>query len=152
MTKINTKMMADMHARRLAGETPEIIAAAHGLKIMTVYQHLRRTYGLSARLPGPANDNNSNRTTHMAARNGGCSTLSGLMPVSLPRVVTAANDNDADLQAGLAVNEYGLAAVAAWVTHVYVCIQASAWILLAFGCIVAPVGIIHGFGVWLGAF
>lgn len=46
----------------------------------------------------------------------------------------------------------GLAAVAAWVTHVYVCIQASAWILLAFGCIVAPVGIIHGFGVWLGAF
>ncbi len=45
-----------------------------------------------------------------------------------------------------------IAAVAAWVTHVYVCIQASAWILLAFGCIVAPVGIIHGFGVWLGAF
>lgn len=44
------------------------------------------------------------------------------------------------------------AIVAAWVTHVYVCIQASAWILLAFGCVVAPVGIIHGFGVWLGAF
>ncbi len=44
------------------------------------------------------------------------------------------------------------AAVAAWVTHVYVCIQASAWILLTFGCIVAPVGIIHGVGVWLGAF
>ncbi len=45
-----------------------------------------------------------------------------------------------------------VATVAAWVTHVYVCIQASAWILLAFGCIVAPVGIIHGVGVWLGAF
>ncbi|WP_235775120.1 hypothetical protein [Agrobacterium pusense] len=45
-----------------------------------------------------------------------------------------------------------IAAVAAWVTHVYVCIQASAWILLAFGCVVAPVGIIHGVGVWLGAF
>ncbi|WP_111788302.1 hypothetical protein [Agrobacterium tumefaciens] len=45
-----------------------------------------------------------------------------------------------------------VAAVAAWVTHVYVCIQASAWILLAFGCVVAPVGIIHGVGVWLGAF
>lgn len=46
----------------------------------------------------------------------------------------------------------GLAAIAAWITHVYVCIQASAWILLAFGCVVAPVGIIHGVGVWLGAF
>ena len=45
-----------------------------------------------------------------------------------------------------------IAAVAAWVTRVYVCIQASAWILLAFGCVVAPVGIIHGVGVWLGAF
>ncbi|OJH53506.1 hypothetical protein ATN81_19150 [Agrobacterium pusense] len=45
-----------------------------------------------------------------------------------------------------------VAAAAAWVTHVYVCIQASAWILLAFGCVVAPVGIIHGVGVWLGAF
>lgn len=45
-----------------------------------------------------------------------------------------------------------IAAVAAWVTHVYVCIQASSWILLAFVCIVAPVGIIHGVGVWLGAF
>lgn len=46
----------------------------------------------------------------------------------------------------------GLAAFAAWVTHVFVCIKASAWILLAFGCIVAPVGVIHGIGVWFGAF
>jgi len=42
--------------------------------------------------------------------------------------------------------------VAAWITHVIVCIKASAWVLLAFGCIIAPVGVIHGFGVWLGAF
>jgi len=45
-----------------------------------------------------------------------------------------------------------LAAVAAWITHVLVCIKAGAWILLAFGCFVAPVGVIHGIGVWLGAF
>lgn len=45
-----------------------------------------------------------------------------------------------------------LAAIAAWITHVIVCIKASAWILLAFGCIVAPVGIIHGIGVWFGVF
>ena len=42
--------------------------------------------------------------------------------------------------------------LAAWVTHVVVCIKASAWILLAFGCVVAPVGVIHGIGVWLGIF
>lgn len=45
-----------------------------------------------------------------------------------------------------------IAAAAAWITHVIVCIKASAWILLLFGCIVAPVGIIHGVGVWFGAF
>lgn len=45
-----------------------------------------------------------------------------------------------------------LASLAAWVTHVTVCIKASAWILLAFGCVVAPVGVIHGFGLWLGVF
>ncbi|WP_342152297.1 hypothetical protein [Methylorubrum sp. SB2] len=42
--------------------------------------------------------------------------------------------------------------IAAWVTHVVVCIKASAWVLLAFGCIVAPVGVVHGVGVWLGVF
>lgn len=42
--------------------------------------------------------------------------------------------------------------VAAWITHVVVCIKASSWILLLFGCVVAPVGVIHGIGVWLGAF
>lgn len=45
-----------------------------------------------------------------------------------------------------------LATVAAWITHVVVCIKASAWILLLFGCVVAPVGVIHGVGVWLGVF
>ncbi|MBB5664784.1 hypothetical protein GGE68_002981 [Rhizobium leguminosarum] len=45
-----------------------------------------------------------------------------------------------------------LAAMAAWITHVIVCIKASAWVLLAFGCVVAPVGVVHGFGVWLGVF
>lgn len=45
-----------------------------------------------------------------------------------------------------------LGSVAAWITHVVVCIKASAWILLLFGCIVAPVGVIHGVGVWFGAF
>lgn len=42
--------------------------------------------------------------------------------------------------------------IAAWITHVIVCIKASAWILLAFGCIVAPVGVVHGVGIWFGVF
>ncbi|WP_247750173.1 hypothetical protein [Rhizobium sp. 16-449-1b] len=45
-----------------------------------------------------------------------------------------------------------IASIAAWITHVIVCIKASAWVLLAFGCIVAPVGVVHGVGVWLGIF
>lgn len=45
-----------------------------------------------------------------------------------------------------------LASIAAWITHVIVCIKASAWVLLLFGCIVAPVGVAHGIGVWLGVF
>lgn len=51
----------------------------------------------------------------------------------------------------LAIGFWG-AALAAWVTHVIVCIKASAWVLLLFGCIVAPVGVIHGIGVWVGVF
>ena len=53
---------------------------------------------------------------------------------------------------GFAFFALWMSAIAAWITHVVVCIKASAWVLLLFGCIVAPVGVIHGFGVWLGVF
>jgi len=43
-------------------------------------------------------------------------------------------------------------AMAAWVTHVIVCIKTASWILLLFGCVVAPIGVIHGIGVWFGLF
>lgn len=113
MTLITSNMLADMHARRENGESVADIAARHNVKPMAAYQRLRRAYGLhKQRAFIPANDNNPDRTTHLAPHNGGCSTLSGLMPVSLPRV--AANDNidDADLQAGQAVNDYALRGVA----------------------------------------
>lgn len=45
-----------------------------------------------------------------------------------------------------------LACIAAWITHVVVCIKTASWILLLFGCVVAPVGVIHGVGIWLGVF
>jgi hypothetical protein len=41
-------------------------------------------------------------------------------------------------------------ALAAWCTHVIVCIKTSAWFLLAFGTIVPPIGWLHGFAVWFG--
>lgn len=60
----------------------------------------------------------------------------------------------AGIVAGLLAILFGIismiVAVAAWITHVIVCIKASAWVLLAFGCILAPIGIIHGIAVWLG--
>lgn len=56
------------------------------------------------------------------------------------------------LVGALAIIGVWVAAIAAWITHVVVCIKASAWVLLAFGCIVAPVGVVHGVGVWLGVF
>jgi hypothetical protein len=45
-----------------------------------------------------------------------------------------------------------LATVAAWITHIVVCIKASAWFLLLFGILAPPIGIVHGVGVWLGVF
>ncbi len=112
MTMITSTMLADMQARRENGESVADIATRYNVKPMAAYQRLRRTYGLGKTAPrifsAPANDNRADRSVVMMPHNGGCSTLSGLMPVSLPRVVTAANDNDADLQAGLAVNEYAL--------------------------------------------
>jgi len=40
--------------------------------------------------------------------------------------------------------------IAAWITHVVVCIQNEQWILLAIGAIGFPIGIIHGIGQWFG--
>lgn len=45
-----------------------------------------------------------------------------------------------------------LAGLAAWVTHVVVCISHEAWLLLVAGAVMVPVGVIHGIGVWLGYF
>lgn len=42
------------------------------------------------------------------------------------------------------------ACLAAWVTHVIVCLSAKAWLLLLTGALIAPVGIIHGVCIWFG--
>ena len=85
MTKITSLALADMRACLGKGETTQQIARRYGLKDMAVYQRLRRDLGAPP-LPGPANDNNPSRVTRMTPRNGGCSTLSGKMPVTLVRI------------------------------------------------------------------
>ena len=41
--------------------------------------------------------------------------------------------------------------IAAWITHVVVCLKAASWGFLIAGAIMAPVAVIHGTGVWFGA-
>lgn len=56
------------------------------------------------------------------------------------------------LALGLSFLSLLLATVAAWITHVVVCIKAASWWLLLFGILAPPIGIVHGVGVWLGVF
>ena len=50
---------------------------------------------------------------------------------------------------------YGLALVAwiiaAWITHVVVCLKTASWGFLIAGAIFFPVAVIHGTGSWFGA-
>lgn len=41
--------------------------------------------------------------------------------------------------------------VAAWITHVVVCIQDQNWLFLIAGAVAAPVAVVHGIGAWFGA-
>lgn len=43
-----------------------------------------------------------------------------------------------------------LTSIAAWFTHVFVCLKLGQWGFLIAGAIFAPVGVIHGIGVWFG--
>lgn len=47
---------------------------------------------------------------------------------------------------------FGLALIAAWLTHIIVSIQTASWVLLLAGAILFPIGIVHGIGIWFGAF
>lgn len=41
-----------------------------------------------------------------------------------------------------------LTSIAAWVTHVIICIKTASWLFLIAGAIMAPIGVIHGIGAW----
>lgn len=42
--------------------------------------------------------------------------------------------------------------VAAWVTHIIVCLKTAAWGFLVAGAILFPIAWVHGTGVWFGWF
>jgi hypothetical protein len=44
----------------------------------------------------------------------------------------------------------GIACVAAWFTHLFVCFTTAKWGFLIAGAIFFPVAIIHGVGIWFG--
>jgi hypothetical protein len=41
--------------------------------------------------------------------------------------------------------------VAAWLTHVIVCLKLAKWGFLIAGALFFPIGIVHGIGIWFGA-
>lgn len=45
-----------------------------------------------------------------------------------------------------------LTLIAAWFTHIIVCLSTAAWGFLIAGAFFFPIGIIHGVGLWFGAF
>ncbi len=45
---------------------------------------------------------------------------------------------------------FGLACLAAWFTHLYVCFNGNRWGFLIAGALVFPIAIIHGVGIWFG--
>ena len=49
-----------------------------------------------------------------------------------------------------AIVGFVLSIIAAWITHIVVCLSTAAWGFLIAGAIFFPIGIIHGYGVWFG--
>ncbi len=45
-----------------------------------------------------------------------------------------------------------LTSLAAWLTHVIVCLSTYQWVFLIAGAIFAPIGVVHGVGYWFGFF
>ena len=82
---IGESLLAEMEKLALEGATTRQIADRFGVGHMTVY------YAINGRKPPRMvadNDNHPDRVTVMSPRNGGCSTTSGMMPVTLRRIPT----------------------------------------------------------------
>lgn len=42
--------------------------------------------------------------------------------------------------------------IAAWITHIVVCLKTASWGFLVAGAILFPIAWIHGTGIWFGIF
>lgn len=90
---IDEHTIALMGELKREGASYRQLADRFAVGLPTVY------YAFNGRKPprqAPANDNYPDRVTRMSARNGGCSTTSGKMPVTLVRIPTI--DGPAPLQ------------------------------------------------------
>lgn len=70
--------------RRLLDEDPAEVFLREGKPIFNYIRKLR--IGRRPKLHHADNDNNPSRVTRMVPHNGGCSTTSGKVPVTLPRL------------------------------------------------------------------
>lgn len=80
---IDEQTIALMGELKREGASYRQIADRFSVGLPTVY------YAFNGRKPPrPANDNHPDRVVRMMPHNGGCSTTSGRMPVTLPRIPT----------------------------------------------------------------
>lgn len=56
-----------------------------------------------------------------------------------------------DLMSGIVGLGIVLWVIAAWLTHVFICLAAGSWGFLVAGAILFPIAIVHGTGIWFGA-
>ena len=42
--------------------------------------------------------------------------------------------------------------IAAWLTHIFVCLKTASWGFLVAGALLFPIAWIHGTGIWFGWF
>lgn len=67
-------------------------------------------------------------------------------------ITTKEDQRGSDTAAGIIGLALIVWALAAWFTHIVVCINEEAWGLLIAGAILFPIGMVHGTGVWFGFF
>lgn len=58
--------------------------------------------------------------------------------------------DNSDAGCGLFMFAAFILSIAAWITHIVVCLKDGEWGFLIAGALFFPIAIIHGAGVWLG--
>ncbi|RAL98696.1 helix-turn-helix domain-containing protein [Agrobacterium sp. MS2] len=85
--RLNEDEIETLRALRSGGASYQSLADIQGCGKKTVYDALN-----GRRPPRPANDNFADRVTRFSPHNGGCSTTSGMVPVTLARVPSIDGD------------------------------------------------------------